>query len=140
MKRRSSGSLLLLIVSLAFMPSAGAVGEKKAEPARSVEKTAVKHTLERADLQFVGSSCASCLMRVEAKLNKAPGVVKAAVSIFHPYPAIIIYDPSKTSLAKIKTAIVGEPARFDKVVERPIDKVPDVLMPATGKLEGQPAH
>lgn len=140
MKRRLSGSLLLLLVSLALMPSSGAVGEKKAEPAKSAAKAPVKQSLVRADLQFVGSSCASCLMRVEAKLNKAPGVVKAAVSIYYPYPAIIIYDPSKTSLAKIKTAIAGEPARFDKLVERPIDKVPDVLMPDTGKLEGQPAH
>jgi len=89
-----------------------------------------------------GASCATCLMRVERKLQAAPGVKKAAVSIYKPYPAVIIYDCGKTNLKEILAALKGEPVVATDVQETAIDKLPVVIapkMPDGMKLEQKQA-
>lgn len=90
----------------------------------------VKPALERADFLITGTSCAACLMRIEDKIKKTPGVVKAAVSIFKPYSAIVIFDSKKTNMHKVYDSMMGEPVMFSNIKEHPIDKLPAILLPA----------
>ena len=122
--------------------SVSAVGNESAKAQdKPVEKNAVsKQTLRRADLRMSGTSCADCVMRIERKINKVRGVIKAEVSIFTPFPTIIIYDPAKTNLTKIHAALSGESVKFGHISERQIDKVPRVLLPSAGSLGGKTYH
>ena len=49
------------------------------------------------DFRVEGASCVACLMRTGNELRGAKGVIKADVSIYRPYWAIVIYDASQTN-------------------------------------------
>lgn len=89
--------------------------------------------LRRVDMVVSGSSCASCLIRIEKKLKATPGVLKAMVSVYRPYAAVIVYDSTKTSISAINKILAEEKAGSDQVVEVSIKTVPALLMPATNK-------
>lgn len=76
-----------------------------------------------------GSSCVTCLMRIEREIKAVAGVSKAAVSIYKPYAAVIIYDPAKTNLTQIKQSLKGEPVVIKTVHEEDLEKVPAVIAP-----------
>ena len=87
-------------------------------------------TLRRVDMIVAGSSCASCLIRIEKKLKTTPGVLKAMVSVYRPYSAVVIYDSAKTSMAEISKVLSSEKARPDQAVDVSIKAVPALLLPA----------
>lgn len=87
--------------------------------------------LKRVDLVVTGSSCASCLIRIEKKLRTTPGVLKAMVSVYRPYPAVVIYNSDKTSLAALKKVLESEKASAEKTVEVQVKEVPALLLPAS---------
>lgn len=87
--------------------------------------------LTRVDLVVTGSSCASCLIRIEKKLRTSPGVLKAMVSVYRPYPAVVIYNSDKTSLAALKKVLESEKASAEKIVEVQVKEVPALLLPAS---------
>ncbi len=86
--------------------------------------------LRRVDLIVAGSSCASCLIRIEKKLRTTPGVLKAMVSVYRPYAAVVIYNSDKTSLAALKTVLESEKASAEKIVEVQVKEVPALLLPS----------
>src|SRR5437660_12487936 len=75
---------------------------------------------ETAELAVSGMTCASCVMRVEKKLKKVPGVTDAAVNLATEH-ATVIYDPAQADpgalVAAVEaagygaTAIQGSPAQ-----------------------------
>lgn len=87
--------------------------------------------LKRVDLVVSGSSCASCLIRIEKKLRATPGVLKAMVSVYRPYPAVVVYNSDKTSLAALKKVLESEKASAEKIVEVQVKEVPALLLPAS---------
>ncbi len=86
-------------------------------------------SLHRADLVVAGSSCAACLIRIEKKLKARPGVLKAMVSIYRPYAAIVVYDNAKTSIKDLTKVFAAENASANKVVDHEIKEVPVLLLP-----------
>jgi copper chaperone CopZ len=87
--------------------------------------------LKRVDLVVSGSSCASCLIRIEKKLRTTPGVLKAMVSVYRPYPAVIIYNSERTSLVALKKVLESEKAGAEKIVEVQVKEVPALLLPSS---------
>lgn len=87
--------------------------------------------LRRVDMVVSGSSCASCLIRIEKKLKATPGVLKAMISVYRPYSAVVIYDSAKTSISSINKILAEEKAGSEQVVDISIKAVPALLMPAS---------
>ncbi len=57
-----------------------------------------------AELAVSGMTCASCVMRVEKKLKKVPGVSDAAVNLATER-AMVTYDPAQTDPASLVRAV-----------------------------------
>lgn len=87
--------------------------------------------LHRFDFRVVGKSCAICLLGIQQRMSQVPGAVTVAVQTRAPYNAVAIYDSSKTSAAKLlekgKADLTG--IEFEDQVDKPIDKVPLVVIP-----------
>ena len=75
------------------------------------------------------SSCAACLIRIEKRLKSHKGVLKATVSIYQPYPAIVIYDPGKADWKAIEKILLSERVEARNVASKNIDEIPAVLVP-----------
>jgi len=115
-------SVLFLLFALVAAAVSGGLSTCLPSPAAT-------STLKRADMIVAGSSCASCLIRIERKLKARPGVLKAMVSVYRPYPAIVVYDSAKTSMKEIAKVFSGENASAVKIVEKPIEAVPILMLP-----------
>lgn len=85
--------------------------------------------LRRFDFLVKGSSCAACLIRLEKRLRCAPGVVKATVSIYKPFAAVVIIDPAKCSRKEIVRVLALEKTRPEPIMEEEIATVPLLLTP-----------
>lgn len=85
--------------------------------------------LRRFDFLVKGSSCAACLIRLEKRLRRAPGVVKATVSIYKPYAAVVIIDPAKCNKKEIVRVLALEKTRPESIIEEEIPTVPLLLTP-----------
>jgi P-type Cu+ transporter len=59
---------------------------------------------QTAELAVTGMTCASCVMRVEKKLKKVPGVTDAAVNLATEH-ATVTYDPARTDPDALVTAV-----------------------------------
>lgn len=116
------GKLAALIgcLCIALMPMAAAA---KAAP------EALKANLHRLDFRVEGASCVTCLRRIGQTFRTSPGVLKADVSIYRPYWAIVIYDLKKTNLNKLTDAIKNEHVKLVDVEDKPISTVPAVVIP-----------
>jgi copper chaperone CopZ len=90
--------------------------------------------LHRLDFRVVGKSCAVCLLGIQKRVSTVPGSIKAAVQLQAPYAAVILYDSSKTNQkALIKKAQETIPeVTFEAIEDKPIDKLPAVLVPKIG--------
>ncbi len=86
-------------------------------------------SLYRADFLITGISCATCLMHIERDMQKIPGVIKAAVSVYRPYPALIIFDGHKTSWPDILKALNEHPIKIEQVTQEHITELPVLLIP-----------
>jgi copper chaperone CopZ len=100
-----------------------------AKGAAEVKKAEQKMTLLRVDWQVTGSSCATCLIRLEKKLRATPGVRKVVVSIFKPFNAALVYEKDQTSWTKIKTVMDSEKVGTANLKEATISDLPLVLEP-----------
>ncbi len=89
----------------------------------------VMASLKRADMVVAGSSCAACLIRIEKRLKARPGVLKAMVSVYRPYAAIVVYDTAKTSMKDLAKVFAAENATAVKVIDHEIAEVPVLLLP-----------
>jgi copper chaperone CopZ len=88
-------------------------------------------SLHRADMRITGSSCATCLIRLEKKLRETPGVLKVVVSIYKPFNASVIYDKSKTDWPKIDQTLQSESVKAADFKDVSVDKVPLILEPSS---------
>ncbi len=92
-------------------------------------KPSASQKLHRADFRVTGASCVACLRRIGKTMREQKGVLKADVSIFKPYWAIVIYDAEHTNMDKVYEAIKGEKVKFDELEDKPIQSVPLIVIP-----------
>jgi copper chaperone CopZ len=85
--------------------------------------------LHRMDFRVEGASCVACLRRTSQELRDTKGVIKADVSIYRPYWAIVIYDAKQTNLEKMKEAVKVEKIRLVGVEDQKISAVPAIVIP-----------
>jgi copper chaperone CopZ len=88
-----------------------------------------KQELHRVDMQVTGSSCATCLIRLEKKLKAEKGVLKVVVSIFKPFKAVLIYDRAQTNWSTINKVLEEEKVTAAHFSDDHINDVPLVLAP-----------
>lgn len=117
----------LLAAVLAILPFTTA--DERSIWAAMTAPAMAAQTYKRADFNVEGTSCAACLIRIEKKLKKLPGVARATVSIYRPYSAIVIYDPNKTSFEKVKAVLEGEKARAAGISFENVHSLPIILLP-----------
>ncbi|HEY9869266.1 MAG TPA: heavy-metal-associated domain-containing protein [Candidatus Obscuribacterales bacterium] len=122
--------MLALFISLCWLllPPALTCGPSASE-SKPATKAHNESRFSRVDFQVRGSTCVACIRRVAKKLQSARGVVLADVSIFKPYPAVLVYDRSKTNFQEIRLAVKDEPVRFEQVEESALSTVPAVVLP-----------
>jgi hypothetical protein len=105
--------------SLAFLLAVCQTDSQAANPPKQV--------LHRVDMQLAGSSCATCLIRLEKKLKAEKGVLKVVVSIFKPFKSTVIYDQAQTNWKTINQILEGEKVTATNFKDAPINDVPLVL-------------
>jgi len=88
-----------------------------------------KTMLHRVDMQVEGSSCASCLIRLEKKIRAEKGVLKVVVSIYRPYKSAVVYDPAQTNWQLINRALESEKVTAAHFTDTAINEIPLVLQP-----------
>lgn len=94
--------------------------------------------LRRADFRVEGASCVSCLRRIAQTLKAQKGVLKADVSIYRPYWAIVIYDAKQTGFPTLKEAIKNENVKLTEFEEKTISEVPLIVIPKSVSLATGP--
>ncbi len=94
--------------------------------------------LRRFDFRIVGKTCAVCLLGIQKRLRKTPGVAKVAVMIKKPYGGVAIYDSSKinkdTLVNKIKEG--EKEVKIEEPADSQVDRIPPVLIPKYHNLNG----
>ncbi len=88
-----------------------------------------KQTLHRVDMIVSGSSCATCLIRLEKKLRAEKGVVKVVVSILKPFKSVVIYDSAVSNWTTINKVLEGEKVTATGLKDTAIAEIPLVLEP-----------
>jgi copper chaperone CopZ len=116
-------ALAIACISLGFAFSDGAAFGKPAAGANQ------QQDLHRMDFRVEGASCVACLRRTGQELRDTKGVIKADVSIYRPYWAIVIYDAKQTNLEKMKDAVKLEKIRLVGVEDQKISAVPAIVIP-----------
>ena len=121
---------MLACATLFLAPAVGL--EANATPKREgVASPSRSHgqALHRLDFRIQGASCVVCLRRIAKTFRDSKGVLKADVSIFRPYWAIVIYDAKETNLAKLTDAIKSEKVQLLEIEDKPISELPLLLIP-----------
>lgn len=161
-----SVAAILIVVSVALMPqSAWAAGEAsktnatqaKASPQKEpggtnkpvpklrpeLEENLPKvvlnmKALKRLDFRIVGKTCAVCLLGIQRRLKKTPGVAGVAVMLKKPYGGVVIYDSTKLNKdALIKKMKEGEKeVKVEDPVENPVERIPPVIIPKYHNMTG----
>ncbi|MBY0546210.1 MAG: heavy-metal-associated domain-containing protein [Candidatus Obscuribacterales bacterium] len=85
--------------------------------------------LHRADFRVAGASCVGCIRRVGRILRSQKGVLKADVSIFKPYWAIVIYNSDDVNLEQLQEACKVEKVKFEEIEDKSIAEVPLIVIP-----------
>lgn len=102
----------------------------KSEEGNSAQtKSASKQNLHRADFRVTGASCVACLRRIGKTIRDQKGVLKADVSIFKPYWAIVIYEADQTNMEKIFDCVKHEKVKFEDIEDKSISALPLIVIP-----------
>ncbi len=94
-------------------------------------------SLHRADFRVEGASCVTCLRRVAKAMRETKGVLKADVSIYKPYWAIVIYDSKTTTFDKISAVTKTEKVKFTGLEDKALAEMPLIVIP---KISSPAAH
>jgi hypothetical protein len=121
---KSPRNLAITLVCLSLV-SFGLGPATSAKPA-NVNQQAEYH---RLDFRVEGASCVTCLRRIGQTFRDTRGVIKADVSIYRPYWAIIIYDAKQTNLNRLNEAIKTEHVKLVEVQDKAVPQVPAVIVP-----------
>lgn len=102
-----------------------------AAPTAAVHATEKKggQKLHRADFRVAGASCVGCIRRVGKILRAQKGVLKADVSIFKPYWAIVIYNADETNMDVLAESCKIEKVKFEDLDDKTISEVPLIVIP-----------
>ncbi len=94
--------------------------------------------LRRYDFRIVGKTCAVCLLGIQRRLRKTPGVAKVAIMLKKPYGAVVIYDSTKLNQAALDKKIKeGEKeVKIEGAVDAAVERIPPVLIPKYHNLNG----
>lgn len=105
--------------------------EKSDTNSAAAEKPAssAKQKLHRADFTVSGASCVACLRRIAKTVRDQKGVLKADISIFKPYWAIVIYDAEQTNMDKLFETVKEEKIKFNEMEDKPIATMPMIIIP-----------
>ena len=133
----------ILAVSLLAQAAAAETATNQAKPSKpSMIPTAEPDkpvafnpkNLRRLDFKVQGKSCAVCLMGIQKKVKAMPGVIKIAVMLKRPYGAVVIYDSSKITAAKIleKAKAEDKEVKIVEATDFSIQKLPTVLITLYG--------
>ena len=87
-----------------------------------------------AEFAIEGMTCASCVMRVEKKLKKVPGVAEAAVNLATER-ARVAYDPARTTPADLVTAVKAAGYGATPIATAPVAPAPAPAAPAATPAE-----
>jgi len=89
------------------------------------------NALHRLDFIVKGKSCASCLFKMQKRLEALLGVAKVGIMLRKPFAGVVIFDSTKVDQAKILQVAHGDEASisFVQVEEAPIAKIPLILIP-----------
>src|SRR3954452_12226622 len=74
------------------------------ERPETAESPPVAEATQTAELAVTGMTCASCVMRVEKRLKKVPGVTEAAVNLATER-ATVTYRPDEANAAALVKAV-----------------------------------
>jgi hypothetical protein len=100
-------------------------------PARAAEVAA--KGLHRVDFRLEKASCATCIRKVRTALRASIGVVACEIAFRKPYGAVVIFEPAKITVNKMKkVAMEADPNHHVELVdavEKPINSVPTLLLP-----------
>lgn len=110
---------------LAMLAASAAQAGTKVAPA----KPPAAQSLHRLDFRVEGASCVACLRKTGQELRESKGVLKADVSIYKPYWAIVIYDAKQTNLEAMKTSIKNQHVRLVDIEDKGISQVPAIIIP-----------
>lgn len=131
-------TLLVIAQGTSYCASPAAYA-KGAEPSLSTPAKTTGQKLHRADFRVSGASCVACLRRVGKKIRDQQGVLKADVSIFKPYWAIVIYEPNKITMEKIYNAVKDEKIKFEDIEDKTISEIPLIVIPKGLTKGSEPA-
>lgn len=121
-----------LSLSMAAMMLLSVAAPAVAAPASAGHATTDKkggQKLHRADFRVAGASCVGCIRRVGRILRAQRGVLKADVSIFRPYWAIVIYNSDEVNLDQLGEACKVEKVKFEEIEDKTISEVPLIVIP-----------
>ena len=114
-------ALALLLLTVSLLSPAISLAEHS--------KRSAGQDLHRADFRVEGASCVTCLRRIASTLRATRGVIKADISIYRPYWAIVIYDKKQTSIEKMNEAVKSEHIKMAELEDKSIPQVPAVIIP-----------
>lgn len=125
-------SVLLSNPAIAVPSSTSAAAKTSTPVAKTGTDTTSKTSsqkLQRSDFRVTGASCVACLRRIGKTMREQKGVLKADVSIFKPYWAIVIFDSAQTNMDKVAESVKNEKVKFDDMEVKAIDTVPLIVIP-----------
>lgn len=92
-------------------------------------KASSNQKLHRADFRVTGASCVACLRRIGKTIRDQHGVLKADISIFKPYWAIVVYDANATNMDKLYEVVKDEKVKFEEIEDKSIAALPLIIIP-----------
>lgn len=128
-KSAITGLCSILILSLLPALAQAAPGAGSKPVADNTANPGSRQKLHRADFRVTGASCVACLRRIGKTIREQKGVLKADVSIFKPYWAIVIYDAELINMDKIYDVVKAEKVKFDEIEDKPIQSLPLIVIP-----------
>jgi copper chaperone CopZ len=74
---------------------------RTAHPKKNTASAKPALQLHRLTFSIEGSSCLSCIRRIERLIRLTDGVKNAELEFRYPVKATVVYDPKKVTIAKI---------------------------------------
>ena len=90
---------------------------------------------QRLDFQVRGASCVTCIRRVAKALRHMRGVIKADISIYYPYWAVVVLDKSKADEMKVVETVRKEKGvDVNRLEKQDLNEIPQLIVPKQDNL------
>ena len=107
---------LLALLAVLTMSAAEISAAKRSLP------TGTRAVMHQLTFSVSGSSCLSCIRRIERTIRKTAGVESVDVLQRYPVQVTVIYDPQKVTIARITSFAPKEGVEVSKLKDRPAAK------------------